>query len=345
MPRKKSSHALTDVQKRRIKAIRTGRLEHWQQTRQKKLTTLTSGFLGETRDGLVIAHFGAHVEVEDAEGQRYQCAVRENVAENPVCGDRVLWQQAPNNQGVVTDLQPRKSVLRRPGPYERLQTFAANVEQMVITTTATHPNPHLVDRYLVAASAARVQPLLAINKHDLLENPEDLEQVLIPYRRIGIPVLELSVVQNRGLAALEEALRERTSIFVGQSGVGKSSLIAQWITDPLLRVGRVNPDTGKGRHTTSVARLYPLSCGGRLIDSPGVREFNLHGLQPDEVPWHFPEIRPLLGGCRFPDCHHRQEPGCLVLDALAAGTIHPERLASLHRIVATLARNQPFCTY
>ncbi|MBF0152912.1 MAG: ribosome small subunit-dependent GTPase A [Magnetococcales bacterium] len=340
MPRKKSAHALTDIQKRRIKAIRTERLDRWESKRQKNLATLSAGSLGKTRDGLVIAHFGSHVEVEDAQGKRYPCAVRESVAENPVCGDRVLWQQAPNGQGVVTDLQPRSSVLRRPGPHERLQTFAANVDQMVITTTAVYPNPHLLDRYLVAASSARVKPLLAINKRDLLKESQSLDQVLAPYRQIGLPVLELSVLHPQGLSLLEQALRGKTSIFVGQSGVGKSSLIAQWISDPLLRVGSVNPETGKGRHTTSVARLYGLSCGGRLIDSPGVRAFNLHGVTPDEIPWHFPEIQPLLGGCRFPNCRHRQEPGCLVLEALAAGTIHPERLASLHRIVAMLAKER-----
>ncbi|MBF0624531.1 MAG: ribosome small subunit-dependent GTPase A [Magnetococcales bacterium] len=342
MPRKKKSHSLTQQQVNRIRQIRDQRLDHWQQQQRRNLKILGVGDLAAERPGVVIANYGSHVEVEGEEGDRSRCAVRETVAENPVCGDRVLWSPAPGAQGVITHLLPRSSVVRRPGPYRRLQTMAANVEVMVVTTTALLPNPGLLDRYLVAASAAGLGVVLVVNKIDLATDADPWREPLAIYPRVGYPLLPLSAATGEGLEALAEHLRGRTAMFVGQSGVGKSSLIAHWRPDAGIRVAAVNAETGRGRHTTSATRLYHLSCGGRLIDSPGVRAFDLHDVTPEEVAGHFLEVAPLLGRCRFSDCRHREEPGCAVLAGLAQGLISPARLASLHRIVDSLAGRQPF---
>lgn len=343
MPRKRTGQPLTQQQSRRIHAIREGRLERWEERNRQELAQLEQALAGETapeESGQVIAHYGYNVEVATPQGERVRCAVRETVTENPVCGDRVLWQRAGAGRGVITGIRERRSLLRRPAAFERLQSLAANVEGMMITTTADQLHPHLVDRYLVAAEANGLEPVVLVNKIDQPHDETALEELLAPWQEMGYGVLRLSAKSGAGMEGLDRVLMGRISIFVGQSGVGKSSLVARYIPDEAVKVGEVNQETGKGRHTTTVARLYPLPEGGGLIDSPGIRAFGLHGVEAGEVAHHFREIAPHLGRCRFSDCTHRQEPGCAVLAALEAGKITPRRLESLRRIIEDVTTRQ-----
>lgn len=339
MPRKSVRKHLTQRQRRQLESIHQQRLTRQEERRHEAAESLMTGPLGEMEEGLVIAHYGLNVEVEAADGSRWRCAVRETTPEEPVCGDRVLWQRAGEEQGVISGITPRHGVLRRPAAFGRLQTVAANVNLLVITMEAILPNTGLLDRYLVAAGAAGIEPLVLLNKADQVapgEERQDLKLVMAPYRKMKYPILLVSARSGEGLAELEAALRGHTSVFVGQSGVGKSSLIARWVPRETIRVGAVNRVTGRGRHTTTVARLYHLPGGGHLIDSPGVRAFGLHGVTADQVPHHFRDIAPYLTRCRFSDCSHTNEPGCAVLTAIHKGKIAVERLESLHRILDSL---------
>ena len=184
-----------------------------------------------------------------------------------------------------------------------------------------------------------IEPVLLVNKTDLLEdNPElqrEMDALLAPYAALGY--LQVRASSRRGgLEDLQAALAGQVSILVGQSGVGKSSLVNALLPGVDLQVGPLSNQGDKGTHTTTTARLFHLPAGGSLIDSPGIREFGLWHMQRDQVEWGFREFRALLGHCRFRDCRHEQEPGCAILEAAAAGRIHPARLDSYRHIVASL---------
>lgn len=336
MPRQTVRKHLSLQQKRRLESLHEERLERRLEQGHEAAAVLVESVLGEPEEGLVITHFGLNVELESAHGERLRCAVRETTAEEPVCGDRVLWRRASNGQGVIDTVLPRHGVLRRPGPFGRLLTAAANVDRLVVTVAALQPNLGLLDRTLVAAEVAGIEPLILFNKVDLAADRATLARQAAPYRAMDYAVLMVSALTGEGLAALEQALRQGVNAFVGQSGVGKSSLIARWTPNEAVRVAAVNQSTGRGRHTTTVARLYPLPGGGKLIDSPGVRAFGLHGVTAAEVPRTFRDIAPYLNQCRFSDCSHRHEPNCAVRTAAAQGLIAPARLASLHNILDSL---------
>ncbi|MBF0454651.1 MAG: ribosome small subunit-dependent GTPase A [Magnetococcales bacterium] len=337
MPRKKPSKGLNHRQKERIDLIRQRRSDRVISRQRAEWDLLADTTLEGPEEGLVIAHFGLNVEVEDLKGGRCRCAVRETAGIEPVCGDRVIWQRANADQGVVTAVKDRHTILQRPGAYRRLKTIAANIDQIFITTTSQHPNTGLLDRYLVAAEAANIAATILINKMDLAEDPEALMAQMAPYRAMDYPVLPLSATTGEGIAELEEKLAGRVSIFVGQSGVGKSSLVRRWVPEESApAIAPVKASNGKGRHTTTVARLYHLPAGGSLIDSPGIREFGLHGISREQVGGYFRDISPFLQGCRFSNCSHSHEPGCMVLSAIDNGKIDSVRLQSLRRIQSSL---------
>ena len=333
MPRKKPSKALNQRQKERIDQIRKRRSDRITARQHEQYNLLAETTIGTPEEGLVIAHFGLNVEVENHKGDRYRCAVRETAGIEPVCGDRVSWQRTNAEQGVVTAVVDRRSILQRPGAYRRLKTIAANIDLIFITTTSNHLNTGLLDRYLVAAEAAKIDPIILINKMDLAENPEELMEQVSPYQTMNYPILPISASSGLGIEELDKMLTGKISIFVGQSGVGKSSLVRHWVPEENApAICEVNASSGKGRHTTTVARLYHLQSGGSLIDSPGIREFGLHGISREKVASFFRDISPYLQGCRFSNCSHSHEPGCLVLTAIKDGKINAVRLKSLHRI-------------
>lgn len=294
---------------------------------------LQGGDLGPEQPGRVIAHFGVNLEVEDAAGTRFRCQRRANLPAL-VTGDRVIWRPGQNNQGVIVALVPRASELCRPDSRGQLKPVAANIDQLIIVfAPLPHPHGNLIDRYLVAAAHAGVKPLLLLNKADLAET-ERLAGLLSAYSSVGYPLLRVSAHKDIGMPALRGRLNGRTSVFVGQSGVGKSSLINRLLPGLDLPVGALSVTTQQGTHTTTTARLLHFPSGGDLIDSPGVREFALSHVERADVEKAFIELGPLLGHCRFRDCRHQREPGCALRSAVAQGEIRAERLDSFLRLLA-----------
>ena len=302
------------------------------------------GELGPEQPGLIIAHFGRQAEVEALEGPAagsvVRCHLRANI-DALVTGDRVAWRAgAAGATGVIVAGLPRRSMLARPDSHTRLpRPVAANVDRIVIVI-APEPQPfaNLIDRYLVAAEDIGIAPLLLLNKADLIgaHNEAAIGTLLDQYRAIGYPVLVASSIREAGLEALRGQLRDHTSIFVGQSGVGKSSLIGKLLPGIDIRVGDLSQAESKGRHTTTTARLFHLPGGGDLIDSPGIREFGLGHIERERIESGFVEFRPWLGRCRFRDCRHQQEPGCALREAQGSGAISDERMASFRAIIAGL---------
>src|SRR5690606_2971026 len=202
------------------------------------------------------------------------------------------------------------------------------------------PEPHanLIDRYLIAAEHAGIRPLLLLNKADLIDadNEQALNRLLGVYRQLGYPILEVSAHQGDGMQALQALLDNHISVFVGQSGVGKSSLVNSLLPEVATRVGPLSELTGKGTHTTTTARLFHFPRGGDLIDSPGIREFGLGHVSRSDVEAGFIEFRDLLGHCRFRDCKHDREPGCALLKALEEGQVQQQRMNSYRHIISGL---------
>ncbi|EED34814.1 ribosome small subunit-dependent GTPase A [Luminiphilus syltensis NOR5-1B] len=284
--------------------------------------------------GVVIARYGKQVLLEDESGTRRTCPIRPNV-EDLVAGDRVAWLQEQDTP-VVVARQPRRSALSRPDARGRPRTVAANVDLMLIVI-APEPEPHanLIDRYLVAAEDAGIDTALVLNKADLIDDNNPLLALMDRYRALDYPCV-VTGRQEPDAQQLEALIDGRTLVLVGQSGVGKSSLVQRLLPDIDIRVGELSAAIAKGRHTTTTAALYHLPSGGHLIDSPGIREFHLHHLPADAVAPAFPDFRPFLGHCRFRDCQHSKETGCAILEAVEAGRIAPERLDSYRAIISSL---------
>lgn len=335
-----SKRKLTRQQAWRIQKIQEERLQRAQR-KGVDLEQLDGEQLGPPREGLVVTNFGTALEIEGEDGQNYRCRMRQNL-ELLVPGDRVIWQGiGAGSEGVVTALQPRRSLLARPDARGELRPLAANIDQILVVAA---PRPaystDLIDQYLVAAETTGIMPVIVFNKTDLLPEDEERTQIerdLTRYETIGYRVLRASTVAQHGLDELTAALRDKVSVFVGQSGVGKSSLVQTLLPAEAIKVGALTERTGLGRHTTSAARYYRLSCGGAIIDSPGVREFSLWHMEAAELAQGFVEFRPHLGGCRFRDCSHQHEPGCALLQAVEKGLISAERLDSFQRMVASEA--------
>ncbi len=339
---------LNQQQLRRISQNQQQRGKRAQVARDQAGDPLAHDELGPELPGIVVCHYGQQLDIEsqagESRGQIFRCYQRSNLPAL-VTGDRVTWQAAAEHTGVVVALEPRRTVLNRPNAQGDLRPVAANID-CVVVVIAPVPEPfaNLIDRYLVAIENIDLEPVLLLNKEDLLGDTQEpaLEALLQTYRDIGYTVLRCSCESGRGLDPLQQHLRERTAIFVGQSGVGKSSLInrlrnTQGATDQDAAVGALSVGRQKGTHTTTATRLYHLPDSGDLIDSPGIREFGLTQLDAGQVFDGFIEFRPLAGRCRFRDCRHLQEPGCALLAAAEAGQIHPRRLDSYFHIVSTLS--------
>lgn len=249
-------------------------------------------------------------------------------------GDRVRIDRAGGagaDAASIVEVEPRRSVLHRPevaGRWRR-QVLVANADRAVLVFSHRDPVPAagLVDRLLVACHAGNVHPMLVFNKRDLVPS-EETSSLFALYERLGYEVLRTSAETGEGTAALAEALRDRCSVFAGPSGTGKSSLINRLLPGVELRTGEICRTTGKGRHTTTAARLVRVpGHRGHVVDTPGVREFGLVGIPPREIELQFPEL-PVPGRCRFDDCRHVSEPGCAVRAGLAAGEVAESRYRS-----------------
>jgi ribosome biogenesis GTPase len=246
-------------------------------------------------------------------------------------GDRVeIAMDDTGAGGVIESVEPRRAALtRRSGNERERQTLVANLEMAVITFAAAEPRPDLwkMDRFLVLAEDAELDSLIVLNKADLASPPE-IEEIALSYGRIGYDVLATSVRTGQGVEELSARLKGRISAFCGPSGVGKSSLLNAIELGLALKTGDVGGVTFKGRHTTVSTELLPLSFGGWVADTPGLRQIEFWDLDPEDVAFCFPEIAPLVGQCRFANCRHRQEPGCAVRAAVERGEIEQRRYES-----------------
>ncbi|MGH1460599.1 MAG: small ribosomal subunit biogenesis GTPase RsgA [Neptuniibacter sp.] len=306
---------------------------------------LDSSDLGPEQHGLIISHFGRTVDVEasdgDTQGDIFRCHMRTNLGQL-VTGDRVIWRMGKES-GVVVAKQERTTELLRPNPYGEMKPVAANIDFIVITI-AVEPTPfaNLIDRYLVASELSGIEPVILLNKTDLLteKNRTAVDEILQRYRDLDYQVLEASSSSEQGLSQLKEKLKNRISVFVGQSGVGKSSLINMLLPGVDLKIGELSAQTKKGKHTTTTARLFHFPDGGDLIDSPGIREFGLWHIEPDQVIEGFKELRSVSGMCQFRDCKHEKEPGCALKNAVEDGTISTQRWNSYKHIVCSIEEQQ-----
>ncbi|MBV4368562.1 small ribosomal subunit biogenesis GTPase RsgA [Erwinia sp. BNK-24-b] len=339
-----SKNKLSKGQQRRVSANHERRLKQ----RADKPEPDDSLF-GEARDGVVISRFGMHADVEDADGSVHRCNIRRTLR-SLVTGDRVLWRPGAEGsatvKGIVEAVHERTSVLTRPDFYDGVKPIAANINQIVIVSAILPElSLNIIDRYLVASETLDIEPLLVLNKTDLLdeEGMAFVEEQMAIYRKIGYRVIMVSSHRKQGLSELEAALIGRVSIFAGQSGVGKSSLLNALLGLELeteILTNDVSDVSGLGQHTTTAARLYHFPHGGDVIDSPGVREFGLWHLEPEQITRGFVEFREFLGHCKFRDCKHDTDPGCAIREAVERGDIDESRFEDYHRILDSMSEMQ-----
>ena len=258
--------------------------------------------------------------------------------------DVVLERDERNSDWVITEILERRSKLARraPGGARGERVIAANIDQVVVVFAAANPEPHprMLDRFLVIAEGNDLRARIIINKIDLVDIATTRAR-FADYTRAGYPLHFTSVKRGDGLEEVRDTLADRVSVLSGPSGVGKSSLMNTLFPGLNLRVGEISESVNKGRHTTVGAMLHPLPGGGAVVDTPGLREVGMWGLDPDALDVCFPELRPYLNQCRFRDCTHAVEPGCAVRAALDAGDVSRARWESYLKLRAELAGESP----
>lgn len=310
------------MSKRKISHQQSVRMEKKQQHLRENIITDSSNIDAE---GLIITRFGRHVLLETSEKKHIHCSIRPAL-HSLVAGDRVLWRAEKNGQGVVVSLYPRQTVLGRPDKQGQLKPVAANITQLIIVVA---PKPiiswPLLDSYLVIAEFLRLQAIIVLNKTDL-ESQVIQDQLRSQYGALGYPVLFTHFHDKKGYLALQSILNHQVSVFVGQSGVGKSSIITQLLPDEInIQTAEISTHTDLGCHTTTNSYFYPIPTGGALIDSPGVREFGLWHMPQKDIANGYREFRPYLTQCKFRNCDHQQSPGCALIAAIKRGEITPTR--------------------
>jgi len=249
-------------------------------------------------------------------------------------GDIVWVRPEGEKEGIIERVEPRHGILCR-ASRKRQHVLVTNVDQVLVVTSASQPRlkPNLLDRYLITAEKAGIEPILCINKVDLVDVTE-LQPLVGVYSQLGYRVLLISATEGWGIGVLRNLLKSRETAVTGQSGVGKSSLLNAIDPGLKLRVQSVSQDTEKGKHTTTTSELIPLSAGGFVVDTPGIRQFQLWDVIPEEVAGYFRDLRPYVSHCRYPDCTHTHEDPCAVKDAVADGYINIRRYESYLQIHA-----------
>ena len=286
------------------------------------------------QSGTIVASYGRQFSVELADGTLVSCVTR-GKRTDIACGDCVAIAMTSPDQGVIESTQPRASLFYR-SDIQREKLIAANITQIVIVLAAAPAfHQELLDRCLAAAEDAGIRALLVLNKMDLPAAIGALKSLEL-YRALGYEVLPLAAKID--LAPLRAHLAGHTSVLVGQSGMGKSTIINRLVPDAAARIGGLSQALGGGRHTTTHARLYHLNALSHIIDSPGLQEFGLQHVGPAGLAHCFVEFRKYLGQCKFNDCKHLSEPGCAITAAVERGEISSQRAESYCKLVAQLIR-------
>ena len=293
-----------------------------------------------TKTARVISHHGRQLYAETENFEKIKCKIRQNLGDI-ACGDYVLLQQALNatgeSQNVVVAVKERTNLLVKTGFAGAVKPVAANIGQLVIVTALLpRPNPYLIDRYLTSAENLPAKALIVINKIDLLDDETKIiaNELTKLYESIGYHVICTSIKQDIGIDELSQALSNTTSILVGLSGVGKSSLVKAILPKEEIKIGETSKSTGEGKHTTTVSALYHLKDNGIIIDSPGVRDFTPINKTQEEITHGFIDVRKFNGACKFANCSHQNEPGCAMKEAVRNGDLNPQRFNNYLRLVA-----------
>lgn len=309
------------MSKRRINKQQTARIEKIQQTYHEAIKNDHE----DLADGLVITRFSRHVEIEDKQGNHIRCSIRPNL-DILVAGDRVIWQSEGVNQGVVVSLYPRESILARPTSSGLKKPVAANITQLIIVIAAKPEiSWPLLDSYLIMAELLKLHAIILLNKTDLPS--EALKTALIAdYQPLGYPIIITNNNDLKGFERLKETLNHQISVFIGQSGVGKSSLISRVLPhEENIATQEISDNAELGKHTTSNSKYFHLPSGGALIDSPGVREFSLGDIDTTMLAQGYIEFRPYLSQCKFRNCIHIETPYCAIIEALKNKRISSRR--------------------
>ncbi len=292
--------------------------------------------------GRVLNVHGLKSAVQTDDGELYECATRrllKSLATDArhvvVAGDRVMIRPVDGElrEGIIERVEPRSGVVSRESR-GRQHIIVSNVDQLLIVASAAEPGikPHLIDRYLITAEKSGIRPIICINKADLVDLA-DFQQLAGVYRQMGYRVIFASATTGFGIEQLRQHMVGRETAVSGQSGVGKSSLLNAIDPELQLRTSHVSEETQKGRHTTTTAELLPLTGGGYVVDTPGIRQFALWDVIPEEVAGFFRDIRPYVSRCRFPNCTHTHEIDCAVKDAVADDLLDARRYDSYCHIV------------
>lgn len=285
---------------------------------------------------MVLSRAGGRYRIHGADGV-VEASIRgrlKRTSEHVLVGDVVSVHTHADGAVTIEDVRERRSILRRrtPGRAHGVRNVAANLDQIVVVGAVRNPDwdPHLIDRFIAVAAANALPIALVLNKCDLVE---DCSAYGTPYRPTGYPLVYTSALERRGLDTLRDLLAGRTSLLTGPTGVGKSSLLNALQPGLRLRTGAVSTRSRAGRHTTVSAEMHPFAYGGFVVDTPGLRDVGLWGLEPQEVAAAFVELTAHVGACRFDNCRHLQEPGCAVVAAVARGEIASSRLDSYRRML------------
>jgi len=297
--------------------------------------------LDSVERGRVLAVQGLLSTVQDSSGAIRRCATRRllktmstNERHVVAAGDIVMFRPEGADEGIIERVEPRKTILSR-ATRGRQHILVTNADQLLIVASAAEPyiKPNLIDRFLISAHKARLRPLICINKVDLVD-PASLMPLVGAYSQMGYRVLLLSAATGLGIDRLRRELADVASVVAGQSGVGKSSLLNAVDPQLALRTAAISSETQKGKHTTTTASLLPLSSGGYVFDTPGIRQFQLWDVIPEEVAAYLRDLRPYINHCRYPNCTHTHEANCAVKDAVSDGWLDLRRYDSYCQLFA-----------